>query len=138
VVVFVQLLNEEDEMSIPVFCRVCGDCADEVSGMAFFGGEFTTTYYGDCPGKGNHCMRREKKCFFGLLSDVRLAYYHTETESAWYEYVGPASRFLLWLAIMHIGGGGGVVVVNHQWVWWELKMGFFGDGFDELFKKKPA
>ena len=90
-------------------------------------------YHGDCPGEGKHTVRKSERCFFGLLNKVTLTY-HSAGSSTWYEYIGPASRFFLWLAIIHTGG----VLVNHQWVWWDLKIGFFGDGLKELFAKQAA
>lgn len=123
-------------MSIPVFCPHCGDVADTLDGLALIASEGNAEAYdGDCPGKGKHTVRESHRCFLGLLDKVTVKY-HSAGSSTWYEYVGPASRPLLWLAIMHSDGDG--VLVNGEWAWWDLKTGFFGDGFKELLKKKAA
>ena len=121
-------------MSVPIFCPHCGDVADTLDGLALIASKGNGgVYHGDCPGEGKHTVRKSERCFFGLLNKVTLTY-HSAGSSTWYEYIGPASRFFLWLVIIHTGG----VLVNHQWVWWDLKIGFFGDGLKELFAKKAA
>lgn len=129
-----QLSIQDVEMSIPIFCPHCGDVAGVMDGLELMVLEGNTgAYDGACPGKGRHATRESKHCFFGLLEEVTLTY-HSAGYSTWYEYVGPASRFLLWLAIMRTDG----VLVNNEWAWWEWKTGFFGDGVKELLKKKAA
>ncbi|OGZ04779.1 MAG: hypothetical protein A2845_06285 [Candidatus Lloydbacteria bacterium RIFCSPHIGHO2_01_FULL_49_22] len=121
-------------MSVPILCSHCGDVTGELDGdVLFASGGNVGAYNSDCPGKGKHSVRESKCCFFGLLNKVTVKY-HSAGSSTWYEYVGPQSRFLLWLAIMRTGG----VVVNNWWVWWDLKTGFFGEGLKELLKKKTA
>ena len=121
-------------MSVPIFCPHCGDVADELDGLELMAsGGNVGAYRGDCPGKGKHAVRESKRCFFGILNEVTIKY-HSMGSSTWYEYVGPRSRFLLWLAILRTDG----VLVNNEWVWWKLKTGFFGDGLKELLKKNTA
>jgi hypothetical protein len=99
------------------FCKVCGDVADRPSASDTsyeqnHGRDLK--YLGDCPGKGKHVILREKVFFFGLLKKVICEYYYTGSKIFWYSYIGPTSRFWLWLALKRVD----YVCVDDELVWW--------------------
>lgn len=129
-------------MSIPVTCHECGDFVGVADGMAWLGGDLSTTYWGSCPGAGKHkaSEQTERLSLFGLVKKVTVKYPETHSISSWSEYVGPANLFSLWCAIVfgtkrYPNGSYDGVLVNHKWVWWDLDTGFYGDGLAELMHK---
>jgi hypothetical protein len=128
-------------------CKMCGDpVAAEpyvVSKSKMMFGDHSLTYNCPCPGKGNHLkpvVLVWQKCF-GLIRCTTQFFPETNTQWTEEEYVGKASRFQLWLAIVfgkhHWLLG---VLVNGKLAYWNRKSGFYGDGYYELFglpKPKP-
>ena len=118
-------------MSIPIDCPKCGVMIGEVSGLSakgLFFKNFPSIDSGSC----NHrkSVKTEKRGLLGLIKEVLVEYPETETCSAFAEYVGPSNKLMLWIAIVFCGYHG--VVVNGKWAWWDFKIGFYGQGVDEL------
>lgn len=116
-------------MSIPLMCEQCGDVIGSEDGIMLMtrgmSGNYNSRVSVACPGKGNHSKpkRTVVKSLFGLTQHVTLEYPETYTGSDWCEYIGPPSRFLLWLAMGKDG-----LTVNHKWAW----RGFLGDGWSHV------
>jgi hypothetical protein len=133
-------------MAIPYYCKKCRDVIgvepEEITAERVYSNKsYSTILDIDCPGRGNHPepKRTERARLFGLIKQIFLEYPETHTTSSWEEYAGLPSKFLLWCAIVfgskrYPNGSYAGVIVNGKWAWWDLKMGFYGEGVDELFK----
>lgn len=123
-------------MSIPVFCKGCNEIVGTAHAMmGIVPG--ASEWNGKCPGKGKHPkpQRSEQRKFFGWLKDVHSYQPDTGNTSMWTEYVGPSSRFCLWLAMFlkggldsDMGGRRDSLLVNHKWCW----SNGLGDGWKEV------
>lgn len=119
-------------MSIPLHCPSCRELVGVDDNL------FAKTYRDSliaeiaCHGKGKHQppVRTIERKLFGLVERVTVKYPETYTSSWWNEYVGPKRRFYVWLAIM-LGGNDGIII-NGKSCWWDLKLGFYGDGVEEF------
>lgn len=133
-------------MSIPLECATCGQVIGEESAEATLcRTHFDSSVEVECPGRGNHQepVRTETERLFGFLTHVHLEYPETRTESSWGIYSGPPNLVALWFAIVfgsgrYPNGNYRGVTVNGKWVWWELKIGFYGAGLAELQKMQAA
>lgn len=117
-------------MSIPIDCSKCGAPVGEKPGYPF--GKLPDDLSG-VSAECNHpkSKKTEKVQLFGLIKEVVVEYPETETCSAWAEYLGPPNKCMLWVAI--IFSGYRCVMVNGKGAWWDPDIGFYGQGFDELF-----
>lgn len=127
-------------MSIPIDCKKCGTMVGVVSGL----GLLRSDYHFDPKGQCGHPEpeRAETTKLFGLIKQIRVFYPETKTVSSWEEYAGPPSRFKLWAAIVfgtkrYPNGSYEGVTVNGKWAWWNPRIGFFGDGVQELDNLQP-
>lgn len=130
-------------MCIPLWCDKCGELVGVESEMAsmgrLFSGNFDSQINVGCSGENHHPkpVRMETTRLFGLIKYVHLSYPETNTVSSWEEYAGSASKVKVWLAIVlgtkkYPNGSYRGVTVNGKWAWWDLKTGFYGDGWKEL------
>ncbi len=132
-------------MSIPIECKKCGTIVGEIDSFWAMCPDMWQSY--SVPDK-NPCSHpkpeiTETRKLFGLINHAHTYYPETQTSSSWKEYIGPNSKFWLWFAIVfgskqYPNGGYEGVTVNGEWVWWEWKLGFYGDGIAELGKTKVA
>ena len=127
-------------MSIPIDCKKCGELVGVRSGLGFRSGfDWDFNPINSSDGSGcNHPepKRTEAPKLFGLIKQIRVEYPETKTASSWEEYVGPPSKFILWLAIF-FGTNSNRITVNKKWVWRRPKGGLFGDGVQELNNLQP-
>jgi hypothetical protein len=101
----------------------------EVRGSA---SSFRRRYTGKCPGKGKHPKptKHEKKKIFGLVRMVTRYYAETGTASQCSEYIGPANKFLVKIAVLLHEDH--VININEFPVYWNFQVGFYGAGLEKI------
>lgn len=88
----------------------------------------------DC---SNHKVMENKTIhLFGLIEQTLVVYHETNTSSISFEYLGPPSKFKLWIALLFCGSDG--ISVNGEHVWWDFKTGFFGPGVSQLVNLRKS
>lgn len=93
-------------MAIPISCPSCGDIIGVESerntvSRAMAGISYSDIFYTShlsCPGKGKHPEPRRTEYFVykNWVKYVTIYYPETNTDSTFYQYYGPKTKFALW------------------------------------------
>lgn len=95
-------------MAIPISCPICGDIIGVESMRNTVSRVMAGVPYSDalytrdlvCPGEGMHAAPKRNEYFVykNWVKHVTIYYPETNTESTFYVYLGPKTRFALWRA----------------------------------------
>lgn len=119
--------------TLAIRCRYCSAVVGKYDEKDREQGHVLPEYYPPVRCKGVHPEpKRDERVFFGgMIREVRIVYPETKTEESWYEYIGPPTRFSVWLAIQRVNGRG--LRVGEHVIYWSPIHGFFGKGYADLF-----
>lgn len=128
-------------MAIPIFCPSCREVVGiepESKTLLRIQHNISTDFLHiglrTCPGKGMHeeKIHDEVLSFFGWLKLHHVHYPETNTDSRWYEYVGPKKRWAIHLLYLVRLERNDHLFVNHKMIFRTRRGGLLGDGLAEL------